>query len=61
MAVLVNMSNVDLHRGMVLGGDETVCRRTNSQSVLYSSRQDKEAGTICGGRRGRQLFLDRFP
>lgn len=36
MAVLANMSNVDLHGSMVLGGDETVCRRTNSQSSTSS-------------------------
>jgi len=33
MAVFVDMANVDLHRGMVLGGDETVCRRTFTGDV----------------------------
>ena len=60
MAILVDMSDVDLHRGVVLGGDETVCRRTNHSKQKWDSSRGGRR-TICGGRRDQLLFLGRFP
>ena len=51
MAIFVDVSDVDLDRRMVFGGDETVGGGTKVS-------ENGEWNTICVGHTGRRLFLD---
>jgi hypothetical protein len=52
MAILVNVSDVDLHRGVVFCGDKSVGGSTKSKNGGCME------GTICVARKDRRPFLD---